>query len=106
METRAQSYGGLIPSLFRFGPAVAHFLGKADEGSADEKTPVLGCTCGEWGCWPLRVRIIVEPGVVLWLDFEQPFRPNRDYSDFGPFAFERIEYEAAVATLADAWASA
>jgi hypothetical protein len=47
-EERDQSYGGLIPAFFNFGTAHAHFLG-GDSG----RIPLLGCACGEWGCWPI-----------------------------------------------------
>jgi hypothetical protein len=49
-ETRDVSYGGLIPSNFRFGPMSRHFL--AMDGAfvnEDRKVPLLGCDCGELG---------------------------------------------------------
>lgn len=38
---------------------------------------------------------------MIWSDFEQPFRPNRDYAGFGPFVFERSTYDTAVAAIAE-----
>nr|WTA66420.1 hypothetical protein OHB51_28705 [Micromonospora sp. NBC_00855] len=33
---------------------------------------------------------------VIWRGFSQIYRPQRDYGDFGPFVFERSQYERAV----------
>jgi hypothetical protein len=52
------------------------------------------------GCWPLEARVVIDEETVTWNSFRQPFRPQRDYSDFGPFTFDRREYEAAIAELA------
>lgn len=107
METRPLSYGGLIPAFFRFGPAEVHYLGRDGAfGSDDGKVPLLGCECGEWGCWPLRARVIVGDETVTWTDFEQPYRKERDYSGFGPFVFDRHEYESAISDIAVEWAAA
>jgi len=32
----------------------------------------------------------------MWSAFSQPFREHRDYSGFGPFEFDRTQYEIAV----------
>jgi hypothetical protein len=105
METRATSYGGLIPSSFRFGPALAHYCRAGGDpwNEASAKIPVLGCQCGEWGCWPLVTRILMGESTVTWTEFEQPHRKGRDYSGFGPFVFDRRAYEDAVRTLAEVW---
>jgi hypothetical protein len=105
METRAVSYGGLIPSNFRFGPALAHFCRGAGSpwGEASAKIPLLGCQCGEWGCWPLVARILIDEPTVTWTEFEQPHRKGRDYSGFGPFVFARATYEDAVSEIAETW---
>jgi hypothetical protein len=107
METRAISYGGLVPSSYRFGPAAVHY--GAGEGAVTEergKVPVLGCECGEWGCWPLLARIAGDESTVTWTEFEQPHRKGRGYSSFGPFVFDRRAYESAVGDIADAWQEA
>ena len=98
LETRASSYGGLIPAHYDFGPIDLHLLGAA-KGGASGKVALLGCSCGEWGCWPLLARIVATPSSVTWSDFEQPFRKQRDYSAFGPFSFARGEYERALVDL-------
>ena len=62
-----------------------------------DDTFVLGCGgCGEVGCWPLGCRIRIDGEMVRWDSFSQPHRPNRDYSEFGPFIFERAQYLHAV----------
>ena len=99
LEKRSASYGGLIPANYSFGRLDRHYLGLS---SLANKTPVLGCSCGEWGCWPLLVRIVATEDLVSWSDFEQPFRSQRDYSGFGPFRFARNRYEEALAELQSA----
>jgi hypothetical protein len=98
METRSTSYGGLIPSYFNFGSIDDHFLGVARR-ELNRKSPLLGCLCGEWGCWPLLARIVVAEDSVTWSEFEQPHRKGRDYSAFGPFSFVRTQYERALVEL-------
>lgn len=97
MEKRDTSYAGLIPAFFRFGTADEHYL------STDKKIPILGCECGEWGCWPLMARTDADDQRVVWTDFEQPHRSRRDYSAFGPFSFERSAYDDALRELALRW---
>jgi hypothetical protein len=101
METRAASYGGLIPAHFNFGAMDAHFLG-ASRSNGDHKAPLLGCSCGEWGCWPFRARIEVGDVSITWSGFEQLHRKGRDYTTLGPFAFARPQYEGALRQLQEA----
>ncbi len=97
----ADGYGGIVPSLCRFGPLRAHYLG-ASQKRPGSKVPLLGCECGEWGCWPLLATIRATDEYVQWSEFEQPHRRDRDYSGFGPFVFERNQYEDALSQLASA----
>jgi hypothetical protein len=90
--------GGLIPEFFRFGPMQDHFLGRSTNAMGP-KTPVLGCECGEWGCWPLMARITATADCVTWDAFEQPHRKARDYVAFGPFQFDRHQYDDALQAL-------
>ncbi|WP_336404360.1 hypothetical protein [Klenkia sesuvii] len=57
---------------------------------------LLGCDCGEAGCWPLVARIRAVRDQVIWDSFEQPFRPERDYTGLGPFTFDAGQYAAAL----------
>ncbi|WP_326770630.1 hypothetical protein OG978_43610 (plasmid) [Streptomyces sp. NBC_01591] len=86
------------------GPMKDHFHGRST-GAMGPKTPVLGCECGEWGCWPLMADITVTPDHVTWNSFEQPHRTTRDYSGFGPFQFDRRQYDDAVKVLSAAVSS-
>lgn len=98
MQPAGDAYGGLIPQFFRFGPMRDHFLGRFTDAMGP-KTPVLGCECGEWGCWPLMARITVTADLVIWSSFEQPHSPARDYTAFGPFPFDRHQYDDALRAL-------
>jgi hypothetical protein len=96
----AGAYAGLAPSQLR-GGLRRHFL--VGEGSdlacgPREKTVLLGCDCGEPGCWPLMARVSVEEDAVVWSEFEQPQRRDAwSYAGFGPLRFARAQYEAALA---------
>jgi hypothetical protein len=98
----AGGYGGLIPEFFRYGPLDRYFLGKSETpyfASAPRRIIVLGCECGEVGCWPLMCLVSTSDSEITWQGFEQPYRPARDYSSFGPFVFEREQYEDALRNL-------
>lgn len=94
----AGGYGGLVPASFAFGDLGAYYLGRgARQRPAPGRLWLLGCSCGDLGCWPLEAEVVVTGGLVVWQDFGQPHRPARSYDGFGPFVFEREPYEAAVA---------
>jgi hypothetical protein len=80
-----------------------YFLGEIDDGYWKQTggVYVLGCECGEVGCWPLQCCIRSEGDVVIWDSFQQPHRAARDYSAFGPFVFDGQQYRAAVRDLVD-----
>jgi len=92
----AGAYGGLIPSYFHDGELRIYFLGNEErQWPRPGQLWLLGCDCGEVGCWPLPARVIVAGDTVSWTDFGQ--RDGRwDYSGFGPFVFARDQYERAV----------
>lgn len=78
-----------------------HFLGGpgSDLGcGAPTKTVLLGCSCGETGCWPLMARVEADERLVRWSGFEQPFRPEWDYGALA-FTFDRGQYEAALRSV-------
>ncbi|MFC8044925.1 hypothetical protein [Nocardia sp. NPDC057353] len=101
MEPAGEAYGGIVPALLRFdgGSADRHFLGH------EPRTRVLACRCGEWADWPLILTITTTDTTVNWSDAEQPFRPARDYTAFGPFRFPRPAYDRALADLSAALAA-
>ncbi|WP_368396751.1 hypothetical protein [Streptomyces sclerotialus] len=98
MRPAGDAYGGLIPQFFRFGPMTDHFHGRS-ANAMGQRTPVLGCECGEWGCWPLMACITATAAVVTWDSFEQPHRAERDCTAFGPFHFDRRRYHDALRVL-------
>lgn len=57
------------------------------------KAALLGCDCGDIGCWLFQVRAQLQPDVVAWSDFGQFHRPEWRL-DLGPFVFDRRQYEA------------
>ena len=100
----AGGYGGLIPAWFKYGPLDRYFFGDFEPDGCFANMGsiyLLGCDCGEVGCWPLIAKIEATREFVKWLDFRQPHRPSRDYSGFGPFIFEANQYRKAVLKLID-----
>jgi hypothetical protein len=94
----AGGYRGLPLGLLK-GRLPQHFLGSPDshlDCGPHHKTVLLGCGCGEAGCWPLMSRVHVGEATVRWDDFEQPHRS--DGWTYGPlcFEFDRRQYEAAL----------
>ncbi|MGW4118101.1 hypothetical protein [Nocardia sp. NPDC004711] len=98
MQPAGGVYGGLVPRFVRFGRAMDHFHGSSPL-TTGQKTPVLVCSCGELGCWALLTRVTLTGNLVVWDCFEQPYRTTRDYTAFGPFLFDRDQYDKAVQTL-------
>ena len=102
----AGAYAGLPPNDDTCPPS-KHFLGEPSRAiyRYGAKRQVLGCECGEAGCWPLLCVIEAGPTRVIWSQFEQPHRsiersknPWR-YDELGPFEFDRGQYERALETL-------
>src|SRR5579864_6627423 len=97
----AGEYGGLVPDFFNYGPFDAYFMGRCQKvtSETDHEIYVLGCECGEVGCWPLQCQVQIAGATVIWEHFRQPYRPERDYSDFGPFRFDLWEYQQTISEL-------
>lgn len=86
---------GQYVGLIRRGLTGRHFLDKpVQTWFGDGDTILLGCTCGEAGCWPLTAHVEVGPRVV-WRNFRTGHR-KWDLAAFGPFEFDRSQYEAAL----------
>jgi hypothetical protein len=96
------AYAGVVLDHFNFGDLNAYLIGQPDSGYWARKGVIalLGCDCGEVGCWPLESQVLIENDLVTWRGFVQPFRPERDYGSFGPFTFRRSQYEGAVRAAA------
>jgi hypothetical protein len=91
----AGGYAGLVLEHYRFGDLTRYLAGEQSPWPG-ARVPLLGCQCGEWGCWPLIASVTVKDQEVLWSDFRQPHRAGRDYSRFGPFTFREPDYRHAV----------
>lgn len=93
----AGSYGYLVRADIH---NLAKYLLRHPPWSSDEKTQLLECECGCWGCWPLLVDIVVLEDVVIWKAFENEFRktePNKwNYPESFVFKFDRKQYETAL----------
>ena len=97
----AGRYAGLAADE-RVLPPSRHFLGTVASRFDDvrSKVPIIGCECGEIGCWPLPCRIRIDDSKVEWSDFEQPHRRGLwDYTGLGPFTFDRLQFDEALGAL-------
>jgi hypothetical protein len=98
----AGEYSGLPAVSFLFPSR--HFLGEqAHPETRAGRVELLLCRdCGEIGCWPILAQIEVTENRVTWSNFQQPHRMGRgnsaiwDYAAFGPFVFDRAQYEGAL----------
>ncbi len=99
----AGGYGGLVPDHFNFGDLSRYLIGDHQHQSPRRgHLWLLGCQCGEVGCWPLEATITATSEAVTWTAFRQPHRPERTYEGLGPFTFERGQYDAAIAEALEA----
>lgn len=90
-------YGGIEPQKFNFGDLRLYYLGAQNaQWPSPRRAWLLGCGCGEVGCWPLEASVDAAHDVVTWHSFQQPHRPDRDYSNFGPFRFDAEQYASAI----------
>jgi len=97
-------YAGIVPTHFNFGPLDQYFMASSSDSIfPDHRCYLLGCECGEVGCWPLQARILTSEREIVWEGFKQPFRTERDYSSFGPFRFDLDQYRLSVTELASAF---
>ena len=71
----------------------------ADKLLTDGRRSLLGCGCGDTGCWPLEADIRFDDWSVTWDGFAQPHEPQWSYDGFGPFVFMIEDYRAAVERL-------
>ncbi|MEV6597729.1 hypothetical protein AB0M36_12770 [Actinoplanes sp. NPDC051346] len=98
------AYAGPVLDHFKFGDLTAYLIGQPDATYWANKGVValLGCDCGEVGCWPLESQVLIENDLVTRRGFAQPFRSQHDYGSFGPFTFRRSQYDGAVREAAAA----
>ena len=91
----AGQYAGLRGDSVRW-PA-RHYLDRPVLGDRD--TVLLGCVCGDWGCWPFSAWVTVEDDAVVWSGYRTGHR-DWDYDGLRDFAFDRAQYEEAVRATA------
>jgi hypothetical protein len=92
-------YEGLSIDNFGFGDLELYLTGSSDVWPGQGRVALLGCDCGEVGCWPLFARVRRTTETVMWESFENPHRLQRDYGGLGPFTFSAAAYEAALRAL-------
>jgi hypothetical protein len=92
-------YAGLVLEHYNFGDLNQYLTGERLPWPG-RGVPLLGCECGEWGCWPLVAEVTIADSIVQWSAFRQPHRPSRSYQGFGPFRFAEEQYRVAVSTAA------
>jgi hypothetical protein len=95
-------YGGLVPDYFNAGPLLSYLcaqVGRPGASHKDEEIYLLGCECGEVGCWPLMASVTRIGTGYQWSAFHQPHRSQRNYEGFGSFTFEQHQYENALREL-------
>lgn len=96
-QSLAGSYAPLATYQFDHDPN--HFLGTpVATWFEDGDTVLMGCECGEWGCWPLTAQIDVGPETVRWSGFRNGHR-DWDLSGLGPFEFDKVQYDDAMAVV-------
>jgi hypothetical protein len=96
--TPAGGYAGIIPAYVQLGDLAAYYRGiERAQLPQGGRLWLLGCDCGEVSCWPLEAEVTLDERSIWWSGFAQPYRPAWLYAGFGPFVFDRRQYEAAVA---------
>jgi hypothetical protein len=94
----AGSYVGLLkeevgwPSRHYLGDPVLSWFGDGD-------TVLLGCGCGDWGCWPFTAIVTVAEDTVAWSGYRTGHR-DWHYRELREVTFDRSQYEEAVRATA------
>lgn len=65
----------------------------------DGDAVLLGCGCGEWGCWPFTAIVRVAGDTVTWSGYRTGHR-DWDYRELREFSFDRVQYEEALRATA------
>jgi hypothetical protein len=93
----AGRYAGLVigpdPAASDWRP---WYLGRGLSWFQDGDTCLLGCVCGDTGCWRLTARVDIGRATVTWHRFRTGHR-DWDLGGLGPFVFARSHYERALA---------
>ena len=98
----AVDHGGLVPEYFNYGDLSLHYLGRSlNQWPRPGVAWLLGCSCGEVGCDPFEAQIDVDDDHVTWSSFTRDLSSVSKYTGFGPFVFDRAQYEAAVRAVVE-----
>lgn len=90
----AGSYAGL--TIDGSANGASWYLNDAPQSwFGDGDSCLLGCECGETGCWPLTAAVAVTDSEITWSRFRTGHR-SWDLSGLGPFAFRRDQYVRAL----------
>ncbi len=65
----AGGYAGLITTYFKRRPPIEYFTGKSESEYGRGIIHLLGCTCGEVGCWPLIASVNQKDDTIRWHGF-------------------------------------
>ena len=94
----AGKYAGLVDDIVRWPSR--HYLGDPVLSWFDDgDTVLLGCTCGDWGCWPFTAIVTATRDTVTWSGFRTGHR-DWDYRNLRDITFDRQQYEQAVTATA------
>ncbi|HXY26839.1 MAG TPA: hypothetical protein VEH82_00990 [Acidimicrobiales bacterium] len=80
-----------------------HLLHGTRSSPHDAGTAALGCTCGVNDCIPFLAEVRITDDQVSLGGFRNPLAAGLswDYSDLGPFVFDRAQYEVALQKATD-----
>jgi hypothetical protein len=94
----AGKYAGLVDDAVRWPSR--HYLGTPTLSWFDDgDTVLLGCDCGDWGCWPFTAIITLTKNTVTWSGYRTGHR-DWDYRELRDITFDRGQYEQAVRATA------
>lgn len=94
----AGRYAGLLGEEVRWPGG--HYLGSPVRSWFDDgDTVLLGCVCGDWGCWPFTALVTVDEETVTWSGYRAGHR-DWDYRELRNITFSRIQYEEALQATA------
>ena len=99
---RAEGHPEIAGSYMRLAATTLLSRQFFGEWEFEERVAVLACgDCGHVFCWPMMVKITLGVDRVTWSEFQQPHRTGGetgtwDYQRFGPFVFDRHQYEQAL----------
>ena len=96
-------HDGLVLDELQVENLREHLLQGKPSSPHDAGVAVLGCTCGVNECLPFLAEVRLTDEQVLWGGFQYELAAGLswDYSDFGPFVFDRAQYEVALQMAMD-----